>query len=91
MVLLAGLAPLAARPARQLLIAVFAVKLFVVEALQGKAFCFRKTALLAQSKVCFELGQRKRQQMRLLISSLQDIINVLFYGQLVPQVRPYNR
>ena len=26
--------------------------------------------------------------MRLLISSLDDIANVVFYGQLVPQVRP---
>ena len=37
-------APLAARPARQLSIADFAVKLTVIQIPQGKAFCSRKTA-----------------------------------------------
>ena len=39
-----GIAPLAARPARQLLIADFAVGRIVAKTPQGKAFCARKTA-----------------------------------------------
>jgi len=39
-----GLAPLAARPARQLSIAAFAIIFILIQASQGKAFCSHKTA-----------------------------------------------
>ncbi len=54
-----GLAPLAARPARQLLIAAFAVNLIVSRALCGKAFCSRKTAPTLNSLCAFVLYQKK--------------------------------
>ncbi|MBQ3220490.1 MAG: hypothetical protein IJB34_00850, partial [Clostridia bacterium] len=38
---------------------------------------------LTQSAVCFAFGHRKRGIMRLLISSLQGVINALLNGQLV--------
>ena len=44
-----GFSPLAARPARQLLIAAFAVGFIVNLAIVGKAFCSRKTAPTLES------------------------------------------
>ena len=83
-----GLAPLAARPAPTLLTSSFANKLIFILALQGKAFCSRKTALLAQScslrSVTFTPTYR-----RSLISHLQDVINALLNGQLVPRGPSY--
>ena len=85
-----GFAPLAARPARTLSTSSFAVGFTVIQLPQGKAFCSRKTALLAQScslrSVTFTPTYR-----RSLISSLQDATNVLLNGQLVPRILFYSR
>ena len=54
-----GFAPLAARPAPPLSMASFAVKSIVTLTRVGKAFCSRKTALLAQSAVISALGRHK--------------------------------
>ncbi len=85
-----GFAPLAARPAPTLSTSSFSVGFTVIQLPQGKAFCSRKTALLAQScslrSVTFTPTYR-----RSLISSLQDATNVLLNGQLVPRILFYSR
>jgi hypothetical protein len=55
-----GFAPLAARPARQLSIAAFAVDCYGIYAYTGKAFCSRKTAPTLKSSSKFETQNKKR-------------------------------
>ncbi|MBQ9729933.1 MAG: hypothetical protein IJV80_03875, partial [Clostridia bacterium] len=51
----------------------------------GKAFCSRKTALLAQARLSLRSVTLTPTYRRSLISSLQGVINALLNGQLVPQ------
>ena len=54
-----GFALLAARPARQLSIAAFAVKFVIIQLPYGKAFCSRKTAPTLKSCQKYETQTKK--------------------------------
>ena len=84
-------APLAARPARQLLIVAFAVIHIVTQPIEAKHFAPAKR--LFSRKVRFSLRSvtANAHFMRLLISPLKSIINTFLKGKLVPQILFYNR